>query len=151
MEWLQAATETERDKLLANHGVRYSELLRLPYWSPIGHTVVDSMHLFFLILFKRHCGDIWGMDSEIDDGDGTTADPVSPALLSSVDVQKAFIALRQEPLSSLGNFKAQTLKVLVNSRGINVKGNKKSTLLAILSEHVSVYRAFLSPCLLKDR
>lgn len=151
MEWLQAATETERDKLLARHGVRYSELLRLPYWSPIGHTVVDSMHLFFLILFKRHCSDIWGMDSGIDDGDGTTADPVSSALLSSVDVQKAFIALRQEPLSSLGNFKAQTLKVLVNSWGINVKGNKRSTLLAILSEHVSVYRALLSPCLLKDR
>ena len=140
MEWLEAATETERDTLFTRHGVRHSELLRLPYWSPVKHTMIDSMHLFFLILFKRHCTDIWGMDSEIDDGDGTVADPVLPALLSSVDVQKAFIALRREPFERLDTFKAQTLKVLVNSRGISVKGTKRSVLLAILREYVSDYR-----------
>jgi hypothetical protein len=99
--------------------------------------MIDSMHLFFLILFKRHCTDIWGMDSEIDDGDGTTADPVLPALLESVDVQRAFIALRREPVERLEVFKAQTLKVLVKSRGIKVKGNKRSVLLARLKEYVS--------------
>lgn len=139
IEWLEAPTETERDTLYSRHGVRHSELLRLPYWSPIKHTMIDSMHLFFLILFKRHCTDIWGMDSEINDGDGTTADPVLPALLSSVDVQRAFIALRCEPFERLGAFKAQTLKVLVTSRGINVKGIKKSMLLATLREYVSDY------------
>ena len=143
-EWLEAGTETERDMLFARHGVRHSELLRLPYWSPIKHTMIDSMHLFYLILFKHHCTDIWGMDSEIDNGDSTTADPVLPALLSSVDVQRAFIALRREPFERLGVFKAQTLKVLVNSQGINVKGVKKSVLLAILKEHVSDYRFFTS-------
>jgi len=139
-EWLQASTEEERDTLFARHGVRYSEFLRLPYWSPIRHTAVDSMHLFFLILFKRHCVDIWGMDSKMDDGDGTVADPVSPALLSSVEVQNAFIALRREPLGKLDGFKAQTLKVLAGSRGFYVKGNTpKSSILAILSGHVSDY------------
>ena len=137
IEWLEAGTEAERDMLYARHGVRHSELLRLPYWSPIKHTMVDSMHLFFLILFKRHCTDIWGMDSEIDDGDGTTADPVLPALLSSVDVQRAFIALRCEPFEKLDVFKAHTLKVLLNSRGVNVKGTKRSVLLARLKEYVS--------------
>ena len=139
IEWLEAGTETECDMLYARHGVRHSELLRLPYWSPIKHTMVDSMHLFFLILFKRHCTDIWGMDSKIDDGDGTTADPVLPALLLSVDVQRAFIALRREPFESLDVFKAQTLKVLVNSQGIHVKGSTKSVLLARLKEYVSSY------------
>lgn len=144
IEWLQAETEAKRDKLLTRHGVRYSELLRLPYWSPMRHTVIDSMHLFFLILFKRHCRDIWGMDSEIDDGDGTTADPVSSSLLESVDVQKAFISLRRDPLSKLSNFKSQTLKVLGNSRGVNVTGaSKKETVLILLSEYVSGYSNIL--------
>lgn len=137
-EWLNASTEGARDALFTCHGVRYSELLRLPYWSPIRHTVVDSMHLFFLILFKRHCSDIWGMDSNINDGDGTVADPVSSALLSSVEVQNAFVALRREPLGNVGNFKTQTLNVLANARGLYVKGNaSKSTILTILSGHVS--------------
>lgn len=137
-EWLQASTEGDRDDLFTCHGVRYSELLRLPYWSPIRHTVVDSMHLFFLILFKRHCRDIWGMDSNINDGDGTTADPVSSKLLSSVEVQNAFVSLRREPLGKLSDFKTQTLNVLANARGCYVKGNtSKSTILGILSGHVS--------------
>ena len=139
IEWLEAGTETECDTLFTHHGVWHSELLRLPYWSPIKHTMVDSMHLFFLILFKRHCTDIWGMDSKIDDGDGTTADPVLPALLSSVDVQRAFIALHRKPFETLGFFKAQTLKVLVTSWGINMKGLKKLVLLAVLKEYVSDY------------
>ena len=150
IEWLKAAAEAERDSLFAHHGVHHSELLRLPYWSPIKHTAIDSMHLFFLILFKRHCTDIWGMDSDIDDGDGTTADPVSPALLSSVDVQRAFIALRGEPLEILGTFNAQTLKVLANSRGINMKGVKQSVLLERLTEYVSDYRTRHSSCSFRE-
>lgn len=137
-EWLNASTEGTHDTLFTCHGVRYSELLRLPYWSPIRHTVVNSMHLFFLILFKRHCSDIWGMDSNINDGDGTVADPVSSALLSSVEVQNTFVALRREPLGNVGNFKTQTLNILANARGLYVKGNaSKSTILTILSGHVS--------------
>jgi len=140
IEWLEAGTEAERNTLFACHGVWHSKLLQLPYWSPIKHTMIDSMHLFFLILFKRHCTDIWGMDSEIADGDGTVADPVLPTLLSSVDVQRAFIALHRKPFERLDAFKAQTLKILVNSWGINMKGIKKSVLLGILKEYVSDYR-----------
>jgi hypothetical protein len=79
------------------------------------------------------------MDSEIDDRDGTIMDPVFPALLSSVDVQKAFITLHHKPFERLDTFKAQTLKVHVNSQGISVKETKRSVLLAILKEYVSDY------------
>lgn len=140
MTWLRAETQDEREKIFKLHGVRYSELLRLPYWSPIRHTVVDSMHSFFLILFKRHCSEIWGMDSNIQDGDGTTTDPVQPALLLSADVQKAYVALRCEPLGNLANFNAQTLKLLVKFLGKGVKGTTKSVFLGILSDYVSNYR-----------
>ena len=139
ISWHQAETLDEREEILALHGVRYSELLRLPYWSPTRHTMVDSMHTFFLILFKRHCSEIWGMDSKIQDGDGTTADPVEPALLSSVDLQRAYIALRCEPLADLANFNAQTLKLLVKVLGKDVKGTAKSVFLSILSNYVRIY------------
>ena len=134
--WLQAETPDERDEMLALYGVRYSELLRLPYWSPIRHTMVDSMHSFFLILFKRHCSEIWGMDSKIQDGDGTTADPVEPALLLSVELQRAYVTLRREPLGKLANFSATTLKLLVKVTGKSIKGNTKSVFLDILSNYV---------------
>jgi Transposase family tnp2 len=137
MMWLQAETLDEREKIFKSHGVRYSELLRLPYWSPIRHTVVDSMHTFFLILFKRHCSEIWGMDAKFQDGDGTTTDPVQPALLLSAELQKAYIALRCEPLEDLANFSAQTLKLLVKFLGKRVKGTTKLVFINILSNYVS--------------
>ena len=134
--WSQAETEEKRNELYKAHGVRYSELLRLPYWSPTRHTAIDSMHTFFLILFKRHCDNIWGMDAKISDGDGTVADPVLSALLTSVDVQRAFIALRREPVENLGGFKAETLKVLTTSLGMEVKGMTKSVFVKMLSDYV---------------
>ncbi|KAF6741021.1 hypothetical protein DFP72DRAFT_995748 [Ephemerocybe angulata] len=44
-------------------GVRWSELLRLPYWNPLEFAVVDSMHNLFLNNCKNHCRKVWGMDS----------------------------------------------------------------------------------------
>ncbi|KAJ2911826.1 hypothetical protein MD484_g8588, partial [Candolleomyces efflorescens] len=57
--------------LFQEHGVRYTPLLRLPYFDPIQFTVLDTMHNFFLGLLERHCRDIWGMDLEAVDGDGS--------------------------------------------------------------------------------
>ena len=138
MMWLQAETHEEREKIFKSHGVRYSELLRLPYWSPIRHTLVDSMHSFFLILFKRHCSEIWGMDANIQDGDGTTTDPLQSSLLLSADLQRAYTALRCEPMSKLASFSAQTLKLLAKFLGKSVKGMTKSVFLDIPSDYVSI-------------
>jgi hypothetical protein len=35
------------------------------------------MHAFILGILSHHCREIWGMGVDIDDGDGTTNDPVS--------------------------------------------------------------------------
>ena len=42
-------------------------MLRLPYWDPSRFTVVDSMHAFYLRIFRYHIRDIWGMDVNFDD------------------------------------------------------------------------------------
>ncbi|KAG2033669.1 hypothetical protein BDR03DRAFT_871465 [Suillus americanus] len=46
--WRDAQTKRERDDLFKAHGVWYSELLCLPYWTPILFTILDSMHAIFL-------------------------------------------------------------------------------------------------------
>lgn len=66
--WLLAQTEEERDEIYAEHGVRWSVFLELPYWNPIRFTVVDSMHGFYLRMFQHHCRVIWGMDVLLIDG-----------------------------------------------------------------------------------
>ena len=62
-------------KNFESHGVRYSELLRLPYWDPTTFTILDTMHAMFLDNLKRHCRTIWGMDVKFQDGDGTEMEP----------------------------------------------------------------------------
>ena len=69
-EWWNAQTPSEQVKLFKKHGIRWSELLRLPYWDPTKHIVIDSMHGFYLRMFNRHIRDIWGMNVKFNDGNG---------------------------------------------------------------------------------
>ncbi|TFK82784.1 hypothetical protein K466DRAFT_448463, partial [Polyporus arcularius HHB13444] len=46
-EW-RDGTEAEREKVFKAHGLRWSELLRLPYWDPTRFAVLDVMHNLFL-------------------------------------------------------------------------------------------------------
>ncbi|KAJ3501185.1 hypothetical protein NLJ89_g9453 [Agrocybe chaxingu] len=54
-EWRDAGSEKERDELYESTGIRWSELLRLPYWDPTRFVMIDSMHGFLLRMFQRHC------------------------------------------------------------------------------------------------
>ncbi|SJL17814.1 uncharacterized protein ARMOST_21376 [Armillaria ostoyae] len=53
--WRDALTSTEREKLFKDHGVRWSELWRLPYWDPTRMLVIDSMHCVLEGLVHYHC------------------------------------------------------------------------------------------------
>ncbi|KAJ3870668.1 hypothetical protein F5051DRAFT_341745 [Lentinula edodes] len=44
-EYHKATSDEERDHIVNTYGVRWTALLRLPYWNPIAHTVIDGMHL----------------------------------------------------------------------------------------------------------
>ncbi|OSD08116.1 hypothetical protein PYCCODRAFT_1358106 [Trametes coccinea BRFM310] len=59
--WLHAESTAERTALFNSNGIRYSELLRLPYWNPIIYTVVDSMHNLYLGILQRHIREFWGV------------------------------------------------------------------------------------------
>ena len=64
-------TQEERNRAESNYGVRYSELLRLPYFDCIRFTVIDPMHNLFLGTAK-HVMETW----------------LNTAILTTTDLQK---------------------------------------------------------------
>jgi hypothetical protein len=51
-EWLQCNSKASREAHFKVHGIRWTELLRLPYMDPIRFAVVDPMHCLFLGVAK---------------------------------------------------------------------------------------------------
>ncbi|OBZ65032.1 hypothetical protein A0H81_14995 [Grifola frondosa] len=73
-EWQTAKSTDEREAIFTRTGgIRYSELLRLPYWNPVLFVVIDSMHNLYLGILKNHIREVWGISVDIDDGDATHA------------------------------------------------------------------------------
>ncbi|KAG1736388.1 uncharacterized protein EDB91DRAFT_1083356 [Suillus paluster] len=63
-EWKNAETKSERNKVFARHGVRWSELLRLPYWDPVRFIVIDGMHNLFLGVVQHHFRNFIAIDKQ---------------------------------------------------------------------------------------
>nr|VWO94125.1 Immunoglobulin G-binding protein A (IgG-binding protein A) (Staphylococcal protein A) (SpA) [Ganoderma boninense] len=59
--WRDAPTNKVREEQFEAHGLRWSELLRLPYWDPTRFTLLDAMHNLFLGELHHHCIAVWGM------------------------------------------------------------------------------------------
>ncbi|GET66053.1 hypothetical protein GLOIN_2v1883106 [Rhizophagus irregularis DAOM 181602=DAOM 197198] len=57
--WRQCNSDTSRKRFVKQTGVRWSELLRLPYFDPIRFTIVDPMHCLFLGIAKWIVKRIW--------------------------------------------------------------------------------------------
>lgn len=60
-QWRDAATTSERERLFKAHGVRYSEMWRLPYWDPSRQLVVDPMHCILEGLVQHHTRTLLGL------------------------------------------------------------------------------------------
>ena len=140
-EWLAAKTEKKREELLKAAGVRWSELLRLPYWDPTKFTLVDSMHMLYLWILQRHCREIWGMDIRFEDGEGITFDhpknhPVEEEMKKAHEIWKA------GNITELGKLKTPVLRELC--RRFNLPfGMKKKKLLRSLVQHVGSWPFYL--------
>ena len=57
----------QRATIFESHGIRWSELLSLPYWDPTRFVVLDSMHALLLGCLRHHACTLWGMNVDIDD------------------------------------------------------------------------------------
>jgi len=77
MKWKGAISQSQRDKVFKEYGVRWSVLLRLPYWDPPRFTVVDTMHTVLLGHLHRHCSILWKMNPARSDNAGGNLRPSS--------------------------------------------------------------------------
>jgi hypothetical protein len=58
-EWRRCKSDASRKRLTKTTGVRWTELLRLPYFDPIKFIVVDPMHCLFLGIARWIVKRIW--------------------------------------------------------------------------------------------
>lgn len=86
LEWKVARSQSERDRLFKEHGIRWSVLLELPYWDPPRFTIIDTMHTILLGHLHRPCAIIWGMNPARADRDlnrNTVRPPAAQAIIST--------------------------------------------------------------------
>jgi len=76
--WRDAYTEKIRQQIYDTFGVRWSELLRLPYWDPTCFVVVEAMHNFFLGDLQHHCRKVLGMNADAKPAAETRVQPHTP-------------------------------------------------------------------------
>lgn len=69
--WKNAATVTEQEKLAEKNGVRFTPLLKLPYWQAVRYVLVEAMHALDLRMIDNHCRDLFRIDLSVDGGDGS--------------------------------------------------------------------------------
>ncbi len=121
------------------NGVRWSELLRLPYWDPTRFAVLDAMHNLFLGELRHHCMEVWGIDIK----DKPTGEPkVKP---HTPEEQRKFLAKalaslqRAKPSkTSLDKLRKGYLVSIAKVNDIAPLGGdlKKASFIAALINHV---------------
>ncbi|KAI5821817.1 hypothetical protein K523DRAFT_257841, partial [Schizophyllum commune Tattone D] len=73
LAWRNATSIKEQEELFRKHGIRWSELHRLPYFDAILCSTLDVMHMFFERMLPHHLRVVWGMHVDAEDGLGLAA------------------------------------------------------------------------------
>ncbi|KAJ3503075.1 hypothetical protein NLJ89_g8597 [Agrocybe chaxingu] len=125
-EWRESRSPSDRDKVMGEEHVRWSELLRLPYWDVTSFVVVDPMHTLFLNVVQHHVRDLWKIkDSKKNGRKGIS--PHSPSEQKEfIDV--AYSALMKENLTALTSVRWTYLELLVKENDIVLKPEDKSSI-----------------------
>ncbi|VDB89959.1 unnamed protein product [Peniophora sp. CBMAI 1063] len=123
-QWRSLETWKERDDLYKVTGVRYSELLRLPYWDAILWNVGEVMHTGHHNVGGHHCKSFLGMSLEFADGDGTLPEPVRNGADPHL-VDNAWSHVRWSPKEELQKLSKIILEALVSRAAIRCKTHTK--------------------------
>ncbi|KZS99729.1 uncharacterized protein LAESUDRAFT_605756, partial [Laetiporus sulphureus 93-53] len=122
--WRDARSIEERQQIYDEAGVRWSELLRLPYWNPIKYTALDPMHALFLNAFGTHIEKIWGVNMGVEgDLQGITFE-TSKRPLTSNEMQGAYVILRTGSNTSLEKLRVDVLRCLCKEQNLRFSGKK---------------------------
>ena len=108
--YLDAANEKESNNAVHNSGIRWSELLRLPYFDASRFVVVDAMHNLFLGLVEEHFN-ILGIRSDI------TKSKLTPSIV---------IKIPKESINKLTEHERKSVKRLIIMLEAPIKTELKS-------------------------
>ncbi|KAJ3530362.1 hypothetical protein NM688_g7722 [Phlebia brevispora] len=122
--WLEAETEEDRAAIYKVHGIRWSELLRLPYWDPTKFRTIDIMHNLYSGVLAHHIVSIWGISSELQDGlEGVTFDP-SKRKVSADERTEGRRVLQFGTDHQLDKLLKPVLRQLCREEGLRFSGRK---------------------------
>lgn len=120
-EWRDAPNEKDRDAIWKRHSIRWSELLRLPYWDITKYAVLDAMHNLFLGDLRRHLVDIWKMTSTVVKKPKSMT-PHSPDV-QAAEILKASKAIKMKSATSLSRIRLGYLTAIARQNGLEPEGD----------------------------
>lgn len=118
LAYQKATTNAAKKTIFKKSGVRYSELVRLPYWNH-RRVAIDGMHMLFMGVVQHHCRVVLGMDVPSGGQDAAIATPK--------DIERARAILENKPTASaLKRVPIAALRALSESGGLAAGGSKQS-------------------------
>ena len=114
--WRDAETKKEQGRIFKEAGIRWSELLRLPYWDPIRFLAIDGMHNLFLGLAQFQFRNLIVIDKQENQTLSRSQAPVhKPA--DQTQVEKGRKILRGNPMeAALTRLQAPVLCALLEEQ-----------------------------------
>jgi hypothetical protein len=129
-----APTLEERQHIFDQFGVRWTELLRLPYWDPISFTAVESMHILYLRILRYHCRVAWQMKIDLEDGETPSGEGgKSIARPSDECMQKGVGALTTGTFATLDACTKPILFHLCQDRSLRRASMKRALIKTLLN------------------
>ncbi|KAJ7070191.1 hypothetical protein C8F01DRAFT_977459, partial [Mycena amicta] len=118
--WKDAKTVKEQETLASQHGVRWSELLRLPYWKVVEKATVEPMHALDSGLIEQHVRDILRIDLKDNGGDGSGPRMPRPSKPADDILNAEMVAIMT--VIQLHRHKADFLNLVMRDNKVTFRG-----------------------------
>lgn len=135
--WRGATSTAEQSRLYRQNGIRWSELLRLPYWDPTTFIVLDCMHSLLLGDLQRHCREIWGMDFHLEDDDAHVKPHGKTFIVTQDELENGEYILKHGSNKEVSALSFKVLRKLCSDlKTIRYSRKRKEQLVECLLHHV---------------
>ncbi|KAJ3503629.1 hypothetical protein NLJ89_g8347 [Agrocybe chaxingu] len=125
LNWKNAVSEADRLRDWKRHHIRWSELLRLPYWDPTRAVVVDPMHTLFLNAVDHHVRDNWKVDEN--ETHGRKGLKAHTKAEQEDNLQACYSAIIHHNLCALQKLRRTYLEVFAKENQIGLSSDDKSS------------------------
>ncbi|KAG2048976.1 hypothetical protein BDR06DRAFT_975564 [Suillus hirtellus] len=129
--------KSEHDIVFKKHGVRWLELLRLPYWDLVWFMVIYGMHNLFLGLVQHHSRDLIVIDKQ-----AIKKPEKQPVDVKEID--RGRIIFQSNPtISTMTHLWMPVLEVLIQEAGVTLGTEgctmKKKIIEALMTKHTNSF------------